>query len=127
MIPTYTFDGARLRDYSLPSIEWLLSVDSITVHKKHGRIVSARFRSQSQGRPVAPCRGSALSGTRFTHLEIVGNTKVITHNPLPAEHAKSERERRLKLAAERTFEARRKVVSDLPVAPRCGHDFIVKL
>ncbi len=117
MVPTYTFDGARLRDYSLPSIEWLLSADSITVHRKAGRIVSARFRSQSSRR-VTPGKTTALSGTRFTHREQVAgfpNLKIVMHNPLPAEEAKKERARRLKLAALRTFERRRKIVSDLPV------------
>jgi hypothetical protein len=116
MIPTYTFDGARLRDYSLASIEWLLSVGSITVRRKNGRVVSARFQSQSHSRPVVPCRGSALSGTRFTHREQVGNLTILVHNRLPAEELARERRRRLKLANERRFERRRKTIGDLPVA-----------
>jgi hypothetical protein len=114
MIPTYTFDGARLRDYSLQSIEWLLALDSITVRRKHGRILSARFRSRS--RQVVPCRGTAVTCARFTHKERIGKTKSVIHNPLPPEERTRERERRLKLAAARRFEARMKLVGDLPVA-----------
>lgn len=116
MIPTYTFDGARLRDYSIESIEWLLEMDSITVRRKHGRIVSARFRAQT--RKYTPCRATALAHWRATHLEAVAgfpNLKIVVHNPLPWEEAQRERERRLALAAERKFDGRRKAVSNLPV------------
>jgi hypothetical protein len=113
VVPMYSFDNARLRNYSESEVVWMESVESIYVRRKAGRIVSARFRSAS--REVVPCRGTAITCARFTHKERIGKTKIVAHNSLPPEHARSERERRLKLAAQRKLEARAKVVSDLPV------------
>lgn len=115
VVPMYSFDNARLRNYSEQTVLDYEQLGEVYVRRKHGRILSARFRSLSATRAVVPCRGSALSGTHYTHLERIGNTKVIAHNPLPAKEAQKERERRLKLAAQRKFEARPKLVSDLPV------------
>lgn len=83
MIPTYSFDGARLRDYRLESIEWLLEQDSITVHRRRGRIVSARFRATSELR-AGSAHGSAYSSVRFTCQESIGeHRRVIAHKALP--------------------------------------------
>jgi hypothetical protein len=83
MIPTYTFDGARLRDYNVESIEWLEEMDSIVVRRKGERIVSARFRSVA-ARRTQPGRNTGLTGVRFTCLEEIGERRrIVMHKPLP--------------------------------------------
>ena len=82
LIPTYTFDGARLRDYSAQSIEWLEEMGSVMVRRKRGRIVSARFRPVAARRPT-PSRGTGLACVTFTEREQIGRGRLIVHKPLP--------------------------------------------
>jgi L-rhamnose isomerase len=85
MIPTYTFHNGRLRDYSEATILFYESLGSVMVRRRHGRIVSARFRADVvRERRHTPSRATALDGVRFTTLESVGERRrIVVHKRLP--------------------------------------------
>lgn len=80
---TAEWPGRRLRDYTEASILKLEELDAVRVRRRFdGSIASARFLPTSPQRTI-PSRANALSRCRHTRIELVGNTRIVQHKPLP--------------------------------------------
>lgn len=87
-IPTYTADGARLRDYSLASIERLLEQERVTVQRAPtGVILCASFRPTDERQNPLPGRNPVAKkvhrGTYYSSLKSDGNSRVWQLHKLP--------------------------------------------
>src|SRR5438270_11528274 len=79
-IPTYASDGRRIRSYSLPAIERLLSMSKVVVRRnRKGKIVSASFRPHDG---ASPLRGTCNMGQRYSMLVRVGDYRLWQHRRL---------------------------------------------
>jgi hypothetical protein len=83
MIPMYSAEwpGRRLRDYSLKAVLAYERLGAIVVRRDGaGRVKSARFLRVVHRLP----EGSVWRpGVRHTHVERVGEHRIVQHNPLP--------------------------------------------
>lgn len=89
LIPTYAYDGRRLRNYSAEAIERLLSLGLVAVERKRNRIVSAHFRSVAGANPL---KQTAHLGQTYSVLTRVGDARLWQHTPLLQRLAKDEQD-----------------------------------
>jgi hypothetical protein len=79
-IPTFGADGRRLRSYSLPAVERLLSLSKVVVRRnRRGRITSACFRPTDGANPL---RLTALMGTRYSYQQQLDEHRAWSHRRL---------------------------------------------